>query len=71
MRSERCTPIVKHCIFRLGWIFVLINKVEGSPEFFFVDCSIGDAKLVFVPRYSVVSDALIEIGVHLLLHTKL
>ena len=33
MHSERCAPIVKHCIFRLRSIFVLINKVEGSPEF--------------------------------------
>ena len=38
---------------------------------FFVDCSIVDAKLVFVPRYSVASDALIEIGVPLYLDTKL
>ena len=34
-------------------------------DFFFVDCSIADAKLVFAPRYSVLSDALIETGVHL------
>ena len=33
--------------------------------FFFVDCNIFDTKLNFVPRYSVVCDVSIEIGLHL------
>ena len=33
MCSERCAPIVRHYIFRLRWISVVINKVEGSPEY--------------------------------------
>ena len=33
IRSERCTPIVRHCNFRLCWIFILINKVEGSTKY--------------------------------------
>ena len=37
----------------------------------FVDCIVVDAKLVFVPRDTVVSDALIEVGVPLYLDTKL
>ena len=71
MCSERCEPIVRHYIFRLCWIPVFIKKVEGSQNIkesrtftFSVDCSIVDTKLVFAPWYSVVSDVLIEIGVH-------
>ena len=78
MHSERCAPIVRHFTFRLCWIFILINKVEGSQNikesktfYFCVDCNIVHAKLVFVPRSSVVSDALIQIGVGLQLNTKL
>ena len=41
------------------------NIKESKSFTFFVDCSIVDAKLFFVPRYSVVSGALIEIVVHL------
>ena len=52
---------VLHCI------FILTTRRRGPQNnqeaknflIFFVDCSIGDAKLVFVPRYSMVSDALI------------
>ena len=35
--------------------------MESKIFTFFVDCSVVDAKLVFVPRYSVVSDALIGV----------
>ena len=51
-----CARIVRHCIFRLRWIF---NQKSGgipgilrNPKLlnFFVDCSIVDAMLVFVPR---------------------
>ena len=38
---------------------------------FLVDCSIVNAKLVFVPRYSVISDTLIEIGVHFVVNSEL
>ena len=31
--SERCVTIVRHCIFRLLWMSILINKVDGSPEY--------------------------------------
>ena len=70
MHSERCTRIVRHGNFRLCQIFILINKVEGSPKYygiqnlliFFVDCNIVEVKLKFVPRHSVVSDVSIEIG---------
>ena len=34
MHSERCTPIVRHGNFRLCQIFILINKVEGSPKYY-------------------------------------
>ena len=78
MCLERCTPLVRHCTFTLCWIFILINKVEWrDPQnikqsktfyFFVVDCNIVDAKLVFVSKYSVVSDVLIETGVRLLLN---
>ena len=76
MCSEWCAPIVRHYIFRLCWIHFYQqsgrdpqNIKESKTFTFFVDSSIVNAKLVFVPRlchrYSVVSDVLIEIGVHL------
>ena len=72
MCSERCASIIRHYILDLaGFLFLStkwrdLQNIKESKNFtFFVDCSIVDAKLVFVPRYSVVSDALIEIGVHL------
>ena len=32
MRSERYAPIVRHCIFRLRWIFILINKGKDTKK---------------------------------------
>ena len=70
MHSERCAPIVGIIFLDFAGFLFLSTKwrdpqnIKESKTFtFFVDCSIVDAKLVFVPRYSVVSDALI--GVHL------
>ena len=62
MHSERCAPTVRHYIFRRNLrIWRNQNMKESKTFTFFIDCSIVDAKLVSVPRYSVVSDALIEI----------
>ena len=75
MRSERCEPIVRHYILDFAGLLFLSTKLRGPQNikesktftFFCVDCSIADAKLVFVfvPRYSVVSYAWTEIGVQL------
>ena len=72
MCSETCTPIVRHCSSRTSLDFYFDQESVGIPRIlrnlklciFFLDCSIVDAKLLFVPRYSVVSaGALIEIDV--------
>ena len=68
MHSERWAPVFRHCISSTLLDFYFDEKSGRIPRSlrnliifnFFVDSSIVDAKLDFVPSYSVVSDALID-----------
>ena len=66
MHSVRCAPIIRNWIFKYsfryftGFLFWSTKwrdaqNIEGPRTFYY--CSIIDTKLIFVPMYSVVSDA--------------
>ena len=69
MHSEMCTPIVRHCISSISLDFYFNQQSGGIPRilrnlklFIFLLIAV---LLVFEPRYSVVHDVSIEIGVYL------
>ena len=61
-RSERCAPIVRHCILDFTEFLFWSTKWRDNQDFFEIAVLL---MLIFVPTYSAVPDALIEIGVQL------